>query len=63
MGRSAFAHGKPLAVIAIHAMFEIIQEGAFRSCPELKHSLMDHNSILDFGDTKSTMSPGAFWQG
>jgi hypothetical protein len=62
MGPSPFAQDKSLAVIAIHAGVELIQDGAFRSGGELERSVMDHHSILDFGDTVSTISPTAFWQ-
>jgi hypothetical protein len=62
IGPSAFAHGKSLVVIAIQAVLERIQERASRSGSELEHSLMDHDPILDFGETASTISLAAIWQ-
>jgi hypothetical protein len=48
--------------MTIHAVVGLIQEGTLRSDRELERYIMDHNSILDFGATISTISPAAFWQ-
>jgi hypothetical protein len=48
--------------MAIHAAVGLIQEGTLRGGRQLEWSLMDHNSILDFGADVSMISPAAFWQ-
>jgi hypothetical protein len=62
IGPSAFARRKSLIVIVIRAVVETIQDGASRGGRDLERSLMDHNCVLDFGDTVSMIIPAAFWQ-